>query len=167
MSDGTTILKENDGCLKYAELITACADGELATEEQILLDSHLETCDKCSNAYELEVATKQFLYSKVPPLQTPWRVRADIIEKIRIESGVQPIKRPSFLFPWWKPTLAIGGAFAIVLLSSIFFFKKQQPIIADGSAVKQETSKAQSSQPASPIASVEANQSGQIGRAHV
>ena len=89
MANDTTLLQPKNNCAQFSELITAFADGELLPNEQEQLEAHLQSCNNCTRMYELEIATKQFLSSSLPPLKTPWKVRADIIDKIRIESGMK------------------------------------------------------------------------------
>jgi len=106
-------------CEQYYELLTALADNELIAEEQHILDAHLNQCAHCSKLYEVELATKQLLRATLPPLKTPWKIRADIIEKTRIEAGTQTEQRFPFFTHWWKPSFAISGAVAVAAF--VFF----------------------------------------------
>ncbi|MBS4027909.1 MAG: zf-HC2 domain-containing protein [Ignavibacteriales bacterium] len=128
MPNATTFTASSDfsSCNQYSELITAFVDGELHTEEETTFRSHLHICSRCQSSYEAEIATKNLIHTAVPPLKTPWRVRADIIEKIRIEAGVEKQQNPSPVFLWWKPSLAFGGALALFLISFLFFFNQEK-----------------------------------------
>jgi hypothetical protein len=114
-------------CEHSYELLTASVDNELVAEAQQQLDAHLSECSHCAKLYEIELATKQLLRTMLPPLKTPWKVRADIIEKIRIEAGTEAARRPSFFQSLWKPAFAFGGALAVVFLTLAYFFNSEKP----------------------------------------
>ncbi len=109
-------------CKDYRELITAAVDGELSTEEKLLLDTHLESCASCRSEYDVETSLKGLVKQRIRMVPTPSLILRRIVAALL---GDQPVPSNSWTDrlrlllarPLVRPALALAAtAFVVYIL---------------------------------------------------
>ena len=104
-------------CDEARELITARIDGELASDEQAVIEAHLETCDLCRRALTAESQLKQHTQLAARNVAAPMALRQAIETRLAGQRPLVEAARRERGRPWlsglgWRPVFAM----AIVLL---------------------------------------------------
>lgn len=109
--------------LKY--LATALADGELENESlKLELESLIESNDDFRMEYELQRFAKILVQTKCKFKPSPEKLKKKIAQKIKPNETLlpKPIELIKNIFT--RPTFAIAGSFAIVLIAVILIFNQ-------------------------------------------
>jgi hypothetical protein len=79
------------------EYISAAVDQNLDRSVQSEFIQHIRHCIRCASEYDLELATKHMVQSRLQFVETPPTVRSAILEKIKAESAISISHKP-----WWE-----------------------------------------------------------------
>ena len=115
-------------CKNYQELITATIDGEISTEDKLVLDAHLKTCANCRAEFAAESSLKNLVKARIRMVPTPSpllaRISAGLTESEQMGGGSLMGRLRSWLNrPLVRPALAI---LVTALLVYIFTNRSKQ-----------------------------------------
>lgn len=105
-------MKEN--CRNIEPLLAGYALEALSSEESLLVEAHIQTCETCQEALEDYRAVSDGLMKAVPPKQPPGRIRARLLAEIAHEALPAAKKQPRFRF---RPRLTTALGWLTILLS--------------------------------------------------
>jgi anti-sigma factor RsiW len=98
-------------CEEAQELITARIDGELAADEQVAIDAHLNVCELCRRALAAESRLKQRLKSAGRDIAAPAELRRTIEQKLPARQSAAGNASSQRGWRWpnslgWRPVFA-------------------------------------------------------------
>lgn len=111
-------------CRTHYESLSALLDGELAGEELMAVEAHLEGCPSCMSEFRSLKASFEIVEKNLPVLGVEARVWREIEAEINADLGVRqtvptPEKpRPSRILRW----IPVGAGFGLALYLGILQF---------------------------------------------
>jgi len=122
-------------CREYKEMISAHVDGALGTEEQLVVQSHLNECPKCTKMFLWESQMSAALKRKLSPIPA----RAALRERVLDQLGES---RKEGLFGWSYMAHGLAAACAVLLIVAVPYLfwpgKVQEDILTDAIVRYQE-----------------------------
>ncbi len=117
-------------CNEARELISARIDGELALAEQVAIDAHLETCERCRRALEVESQVKQHIRRAGREVAAPRALRGAVQARLAELGRTARRERAGRWFGsfGWRPVLA--AAMVLVALAGLLYMRLAEENLA-------------------------------------
>jgi hypothetical protein len=113
-------------CNDIQEKLSAYIDGDIASEERMLIDEHLKSCQQCNKTLTEMKKTTEYLRN-LDDIEPPAWLTQKIMTKIRSEAGKEKSIWQKLFYPL-HIKLPLESAVAVLLaVTTIYIFKTMQP----------------------------------------
>jgi hypothetical protein len=124
-------------CNNIQEKLSAYIDGDISSEERMLIDEHLKSCKQCNETLAEMKKTTEYVRD-LGDIEPPAWLTQKIITKIRSEAGREKSIWQKLFYPL-HIKLPVEAAVAVLLaVTTIYIFKTMQPEIKQAKAPVEE-----------------------------
>lgn len=115
-------------CNDIQEKLSAYIDGDISSEERMLIDKHLKSCQQCNETLAEMKKTTEYVRN-LGDIEPPAWLTQKIMTKIRSEAGKEKSIWQKLFYPL-HIKLPVEAAVAVLLaVTTIYIFKTMQPEI--------------------------------------
>ena len=113
-------------CNNIQEKLSAYIDGDISSEEKMLIDEHLKSCQQCNETLAEMTKTTEYVRN-LADIEPPAWLTQKIMTKIRSEAGREKSIWRKLFYPL-PIKLPLEAALAVLLaVTTIYIFKTMQP----------------------------------------
>jgi len=124
-------------CNDIQEKLSAYIDGDISSEERMLIDKHLKSCQQCNETLAEMKKTTEYVRN-LGDIEPPAWLTQKIMTKIRSEAGREKSIWQKLFYPLYIK-LPVEAAVAVLLaVTTIYIFKTMQPEMKPAKAPVEE-----------------------------
>jgi hypothetical protein len=124
-------------CNDIQEKLSAYIEGDISSEERMLIDKHLKSCEQCRETLAEMKKTTEYVRD-LDDIEPPAWLTQKIMEKIRSEAGKEKSIWQKLFYPL-HIKLPVEAAVAVLLaVTTVYIFRTMQPEIKPAKAPVEE-----------------------------